>query len=385
MTRGKVRAIVADLQKRAKAGDPRAKVQLANLVSRVSTALAVSASPTTAGAVSESIEEEYARRRSILSGDDDARGPQSLTDRERRNAAEDEVFGDDELDQVDKLISNLSSTDELVHKAAIRSHRQSQLNQQAPFTRIQPPSSVGEMIGNQVTVSSEADPNGLKTQSGALSGTPKDTARWQGADDSETAPVSILFDAVGQINAASQLTTSTIPLRPYGIIRFGTRGFLLRAEVDIGLGTQFTIPASAVVLQVALERETPDSSFFGHTAVTQQLTGMLSFLPVFHDNPVTRTVYFDIIQATQSTGFRFIPAFAKTFYLVRFVGGAALDAVSVTVEWEDSSGTVFSAHKWIATDEVDTIPVPTGAVAFQLTNNDGASPISAQGIFGLAF
>jgi hypothetical protein len=148
------------------------------------------------------------------------------------------------------------------------------LDQQAPFARNNPPSVLKGTIGGQQVVRSD---DGIALQ----------VANWPG-DDPETIPVSFTFAPVEQLSQNGfELATRAIP---FGIIQFGTRGMMVKAEVDIGTGCQGTLTASAVTLQVALERFVPGNPAL-ETAGIMKLAGMLSFNTVVRTAPLTRTKY----------------------------------------------------------------------------------------------
>jgi hypothetical protein len=196
-------------------------------------------------------------------------------------------------------------------------------------------------------------------------------AMWGGAD-AETLPVTVIFAPVQQVNTFFG-APGVNALRPYGIIQFGTRGFLTKAEVDIGRGCQFTVNASQVSLQVGLEGPAPGETPAPNTSML--LSGMLSFYTTTHRPPVTRTIArpFYPDSSTPSEIF-FIPPFARGVMLLANTptSGPAFPAFFQLVFYSSNqnqlgnyiyAGSVAGAPPW----PTGFIPLPNDAVAMTVS------------------
>ncbi len=230
---------------------------------------------------------------------------------ERAGDREEIAVGEDgqpfyEQDALDVADGMSGITDDLTRKAMLRSQEHARLETVAPFARINPPSILKGTMGGQDRVATGDGVTEVERNA--------QVALW-GGDDAETTSVTVTFSQVQQLNnAAGLVMTSDAVVIPYGIIQFGTRGFLVKAEVDIGLGCQITLSASRVSLQVALEPTTGIRK-------TAQLSGMLSFHPIVRTKPITRTKYFTTAVAAVTV---LCPAFAKDVVVFRDTIGVAM-------------------------------------------------------------
>lgn len=125
------------------------------------------------------------------------------------------------------------------------------LQDQAPFTRTNPPSALAGILGSSM-FRAASDP-------------PVTVAYWVG-DDAESCPVTVTLSPAGQVSVSGLAALS-----PYAIVQWGTRACTNTIEVDIGKGVQFTVGGSQVTVSVAL-----DSPGFS-TPNGMTLAGMLSF------------------------------------------------------------------------------------------------------------
>jgi hypothetical protein len=174
------------------------------------------------------------------------------------------------------------------------------LGDQAAFTRINPVSVLKGVLGGQIQVTRQD--------------VPKTVAYWVG-DDAETLPVTVTVAPV------RQSTTTASSFRPIATVQFGTRGFLVTVEVDIGVGCQFTVSGSQVTVQVGMDQTAiVNSGSAGSGPMT--LTGMLSFYPMVRETPVTRTIYVDTITAVEQKVS--VPALAKNVSIWRTAGATAI-------------------------------------------------------------
>lgn len=249
-----------------------------------------------------------------------------------------EIFDQDELEANAEFLSQIRTGDQLAAKAALRKQKWHQLNQQAKFSRIQPPSVLKGVIGNVAEVEL---------------GSQIQVANWAG-DDAESCPITFTLGPVDQVPA--ELLNN---FNPFAICRWGTHGYSLTAEVDIGRGCQFTVAGSAAVL--TLVNPTTESALIPGAPTALSLAGMLSLgLPVVRTAPITRTTR--ILVAGGDTVRVRVPAFAKS---VRLVRASALQALTVTCESYDGTTAIYSVAVPAAATFAETLPINE----FPLTNN----------------
>jgi hypothetical protein len=335
------------LKRKADAGDPRAKAEMSKLLSspQFKSALSqIKAAKSAALAMIDQTASDVAE--DVVGAEEEA----------------DDLISGDELERADHVGRLLPpGSDSLDHKAALRKHRLHNLTAVAPFVRSNiPPSAVGQMIGNQVQITS---------------GDIKDVARFVGTDE-ETTPITVLLglSELPVINAVSQTQD---PVRAFAVVQAGTKGFSIQFEVDIGLGCQFTINASSLYLRIGQPVGSPQGPSL---PVTYVASGMLSFLPPLRTKPITRTVYWDTtIGSNASSGRVVIPAFAKDVVVI--LGNAAHSA---KVDFFDSqNNTVAEYAIATSTPQVVPYPLPASAIAFAVTDTSAAGQPSFQAQFGL--
>lgn len=281
------------LKRRADSGDTRAKIELAKINTNPQARAALSGLAAAAKALTA------ANARHVMQAVDDVVGA--------ADEAEELIAGDD-LEASDHVAQNLPpGSDSLDHKAQLLKIKWRQLDQQASFARVNPPSVLKGTIGGQQVVRSD---DGIALQ----------VANWPG-EDPETVPVSFTFAPVEQLSQHGfELATRAIP---YGIIQFGTRGMMVKAEVDIGTGCQGTLSASAVTLQVALEPFVPTNLALQQPGI-MKLAGMLSFHTIVRTAPLTRTRYReDHLGGGAFSSQIPVPPFSKSVFLPG-TGGAGL-------------------------------------------------------------
>lgn len=227
---------------------------------------------------------------------------------------------------------------------------------QAPNVRINPVSARNGIIGDQKTLT-VVPPNPFD---------PIQVAFWSSDDEIETTPVSVVFAPAALVNSSNGLAVAR--LRPFGRVRFGSRGAFAQVDVDITAGCQFTVPASEVSLQIGFDIPTG-----GGSAVTEQLTGMLSFMPIVRTAPITRTVYLDSVSGSASF---FIPAFAKRVWLWRTPISEA-----VIISFQDSSAdTVYPYTLAAGAYMFDPIPISGDVMQIAATFT---GPVTLRFIFEL--
>jgi len=228
-----------------------------------------------------------------------------------------------------------------------------ELNAVAPFTRSNPPTLLNSVLGSQAIASNA--PGSLAVN----------VANWIG-DDAETTPVTVTFYEVQAFQISAPKASGIF--RPYGIVKFGTRGVLATAEVD--MDQQFTISGSQVTLEVAMEITS------GGTTETMLLAGMLSFKPVVRTAPVTRTLYLGSIADAASVTVT-VPNFAKSVTVWR--GTAAVDTVACTIAFLDTiglAGTYYIYTLAAGAYNNDPIPIAGNVRQITVTNNNGAGQAS---------
>lgn len=231
-----------------------------------------------------------------------------------------------------------------------------ELQAAAPFIRQNPLSAVKENLGSVVNL-----PAGKTVE----------VARWTG-DDIETTAVSILL---GPVDALPLATGVLGAFRPFAILQWGTKGFQIQAEIDIGRGTQLTINASSVVVMVGLANNTPSTNILA-------LSGMISFQPCVRTAPITRTQFYTLGAGAHTDPIA-IPAFAKSFTIWR---DDALMDVSVSVD--DFGGTTIytaerEANATSSETESEKFSLPGDAAYIEVFNN-GASGVNIRIVFELA-
>jgi len=208
----------------------------------------------------------------------------------------------------------------------------------AKHVRISPPSAYTALMGGNA-----------KITSGERS---IEVGRWEGASDVEAQPVTVAFSRVAPDPDTIDGPSAGMvrPFRPFGIVQWGTRNAAISVIVDIGPGTQFTIAATSVNIQVGMD---DDETLVGLTPPgSLDLAGQLAFWTVMRTVPVTRTLYFDVPAAGVATSETFIvPQFAKRLWLYR-----TDDTQLYSVAFQDSQGnTVYTLN--LAAGAFQTNPV----------------------------
>lgn len=295
---------------------------------------------------------------------------------------EEALQGGDELDFAQQVKNMNPRADQLQHFATLRKVKHQMLDSQAPFIRNNPPSILKGALGNITDIGLGAGgalvPQG-STSSLAVYRMPLvQVANWSG-DDAETLPITVTFAQ----NTTQLLGTPTAPVRPFGIIQFGTRAISVTAEIDIGSGVQFTVNASAITLQVGIETRSdlvfPSGvTFFAQT----KLAGMISFHPTTHALPVTRTRYIDEIVAGATTATVSVPLFARSLI---FMHGFTATAAYLLTFYDSLAFPVYSYPILANSYPLDPIPLSTDVVAVKVARTDGGAAGNERLIFGLAF
>jgi hypothetical protein len=269
------------------------------------------------------------------------------------NVVESSIYAEDDLDRADRIAGAGPQSGGqgagLDQKVSLRANKWNELVKSAHFVRTNPPSVLNGILGNQATV-------GLGEQ--------KQVVNW-GGEDSETLPCTITCAPVSD----PQPVGANATFRPFAKIRFGTKGFLVNAEVDIGRGMQLTVSGSSVTVMVALPPSLQIPPY--ELPPTMQIAGMLSFYPIVRTVPITRTLYIDTPIGQGSTAL-FIPPFSKQLRLAKQVIG-----VGATINILDSSGNSTLGTYLVPAGTQMTSPIllPNGAEI--ITLSDTATPANS--------
>ncbi len=244
--------------------------------------------------------------------------------------------------------------DDLAAEVIHREGTHAALNDKAGFTRTNPPSALHGNLGSQASPVPGKDSI--------------EVARWTGASDAETTNVTFTFGRVTKLLATTPFGPAIQPVRPVGIIGFGTSAFLSSFEVDIGLGCQATLTASQMSLAVKLD-PTPNPA---NTPPDTTLAGMLSFQVVTRAPRLTRSVYIDNLGAGATSTRTLIPLFAKTLQVLRYDISLAVPGAEPAFEltFLDSGGTLIYNVAVVA-GPMPELFVPPDAETFYIKNTAG--------------
>jgi hypothetical protein len=206
-------------------------------------------------------------------------------------------FGD-ELDEHlhhhdEQSTVNGEYTSELGRHALVEEAEKRVVRVAAPWVRIVPETAYAALMGGNAAVFAPPSP-AAKIE---------EVARWTGLQGADALPVSVAFSqvsAIPQTFTGENESFSADRYAPFGIVQYGTRNGPLSIEVDINVGCQFTIGATAVSLLVGLD------DIGGTNLAPMDLAGQLSFFTVTHLQPITRTRYIPSLPA--GPGPPFFPA-----------------------------------------------------------------------------
>ena len=353
----KLAAKIKALQQRSAAGDARAKAELQKLsqiITRYRQAMHA--------------QQERQAADQLIALEEAEEGPDQIA-----GMPDEAVYTADKIDFADQMAAKTVYMDGLDSKAYQRQAEWNRLDQNAPFMRVNPPSALRGMLGNQATVSTgpSASPPDKNKQ----------VALWEG-EDAETTPITVTLGPVTGVGLTAEPYTAVPWLFPYAIVQFGTKGFATNFEVDIGVGCQFTLTASMVSLQVALE-DPPTG--FPSTNASLQLSGMLSFGPTNRQPcPITRTL---VRQVTLVGGTVTVPVpnFAKRVWLITSDGTAVQPAIQIA--FLTASGTQNYAYA-AASGAPFTVPLIISNGTFQIgltIPGGGVASLFATLVFELEF
>lgn len=259
----------------------------------------------------------------------------------------DELFGLDPLERAEHIKARLGDIDGLSHKAALVHGQEVVQKHVAEWVRINPVSVNRGILGNLQNVTA--------------GGPALQVANWQG-ETAETVPMTVTF-----FYYPSTLNISSFDYRPFGRVQFGSNGIITTVDVDIGLGTQFTVSGNVITLQVGLE--TPGGGIPA-TPLLPRFGGTVSFYPVVRTTPVTRTRYVDALDGGQNAIIQ-IPNFAKSvnFYRVpdmaatiSFLGTTAIYTVVGYAPGADNAVRKFPISDDMTTIEISNTAAPGTAL-----------------------
>lgn len=249
--------------------------------------------------------------------------------------------------------------DEFEQLAILRERRGAELNAFQPFTNVNPRSAVDAILGN----------NAIVVCGGPLS----QVIYWQAGSDAETTNLNI---ALQPVNQPPPNVIGAI-FRPFARVKWGTRSTQFTADIDIARGTQISLNAASVTVQVGLAA---DVSGNAPNDTTMNISGSLSFGGGGRFAPVTRTVWLD--SPTGSETFLTVPSFAKR---VSVITRTSAIATARQLNLKDSIGNSSSVQ--IAANSQLTVPIDIwdDVVVVSQTTAAGVDVGPCAFIFELAF
>lgn len=336
---GEMRALQAylNLKKRADAGDPKAKAEIAKLVANPTAVARLKAIAAQATQAAQLISALTVAPTQVQGNEEEPIG------------SPDDIYDGDDIELAERVHRQLPpGSDSLDHKALLRKARASASAAVSQFMNTNPPSVFGAQLGQIVTVRSDDI-------------APKAVVNWQG-EDAHTQPVTLTLTPVQVLpvnNAAA------VAAAPYADIVFGTSAFSQTVRVDIGRGVQVTVSGASVAALVGLDVQ---SGF----AIGMQIAGLLSFGNVSRNTRITRTINLGTIVSILPVN-NAIPLFARDVQLV------SADVTSTaTVDVLDSAGNQLQQIKYASGDYSLRQPMPLASGAASIT-------VTANGTFNLIF
>lgn len=201
--------------------------------------------------------------------------------------------------------------------------------------------------------------------------------KWDGAEH-EVMPCTIALNRIeGGANATyptGASGSSTLSYRPFARVVWGSgsRGRANEAFVDVGRGTQFTINANHVYVNVGMDSFTASVTLTGtvtYVAGSMYLSGNLGFFAGQSTAPVTRTRYIDFLAAA-GTATVTIPAFAQ--YLLPPQSTVLGTTGTTQLDFQDVNGNLLYALQFTNGTVVSPIPISNDAYQVVVTNVAGA-------------
>lgn len=260
-----------------------------------------------------------------------------------RNVVPDRGYQDPlqrEILRMEKGARDAGTNDEFYAQVEAQISRMKEIVKQAGYVG-NPPSAVGQPLGGNAALTSDVVIN------------QKSVARWQGSDG-EVCPVTVNLGLVTPL-----LPGGTLVVRPFAYIHWGAHGFNYVAEVDIGMGRQFTINASMVDVAVALEGLATANAAQANMAVT------LSFRAPMRTSPLIRTRYIDSL-AQSATSTVVVPPFAVGLLPV-MMSDTATPGI-VRLDFYDSSDVIRYALLITNGEQTGVIPLTGDINKIVVTN-----------------
>ena len=246
-----------------------------------------------------------------------------------------------EFDTLRAAARRAGVSDEFYQLVEAKLSRNQQQNAEAGFVG-NPPSASGQILGNNVSLTSD------------LVIAIKPLVRWQGLE-TETMPVT------AQIGLVTPLANNgSLVVRPFVYVRFGTYGRNHLAEVDVGTGRQFTVNASMIEIEAALEAEATAN------AAQVNIGGCLSFRPAMRTSPLIRTRYIDSqAQGAGSAVTVTVPPFAVGLLPVQMSDGATPGVVQL--DFLDSANVIRYSLTIPNGSQTASIPLTGDIVQIKVT------------------
>lgn len=242
-----------------------------------------------------------------------------------------------ELERLHRAAQKSGVNDEFYHMLEAHLDRVRKANSDAREVG-NPPSATNQNLGGNVALTSD-----VVIVSKAL-------ASWTGTD-AESGPVTVTLGVI------TPLAVITVAVRPFAYVRWGSYGVNFNAEIDIGTGRQFTVNASMIEVEGAL-----DALSASNTAQAN-LAASLSFRPMVRTSSLIRTKYADSL-AQNGTSTITVPPFAVGVLPVQMSDTAG----QVQLDFYDTSNTIRYSILITNGSQVTPIPLTSDIVKVVLTN-----------------
>jgi hypothetical protein len=265
------------------------------------------------------------------------------------------VFRDDWTEHMRRLsLAQIGPNGELLddfdQMMQMQRGEQAALRVDAPFVRTVPPSFSKALLGSQVTAKA--------------SGPEVEAARWAADADEEASSITI------SVTPLQDTMTANGIFLPYLILRWGSRGQINYAKIDICRGIQLSVCASAVVANIVLEGT-------GIAASTlMDFSASLASGVCVRTQPLTSTLFFNNLEGGTVSNRFDIPKFSKS---VLFWRADASQAMSINLK------SYATATLWSFTRAAAAASGETAAFDSLLLSGDCASFTLSNGAAGGSF
>ena len=202
--------------------------------------------------------------------------------------------------------------------------------------------------------------------------------RWNGNSNGESLPCRVAIGRLlGGANAtfptASDASGNSYSYRPFFHAFWGTgeRGQACEVYGDVGRGTQFTVNASNLYVNVGMDAFSATVNVSGavnYVAGAMYLTGNLGFFAGQSQAPVQRTVYIDELADAQSTTFD-VPRFAQDLLPPQSTATNG----QTTLSFRDAANNVLYSLLYSVGTIVTPIPIGNDVHMIRLTNTSGGT------------